>query len=267
MVSSVSVVDVFKLTWKHLGCFSKHISGNPFAQQGLHLCPKVSTDTYDHGICTFVNIYIYVFVYMYIYICIPIVSLHSQIIVCNCFRPVFLPPLLPPVPRNKGLQSAAGAMWLMTGCMLMARGGRYFWQALHAGDATGRTAAMTAKVVGCISFSSKVDKKISLDFVCFPKLWHCMRYIHWVVPFPSNSGKWRFSSRSPRLKMSCHPGGDYHWEGGQPNLYSGIISVVTCKSVFSIQAQPNFNFHPFISVSSPTFEEWESWCLFVSSSE
>ena len=43
----------------------------------------------------------------------------------------------------------------------MARGGRYFWQALHAGDATGRTAAiMTAKVVGCISFSSKVDKKI-----------------------------------------------------------------------------------------------------------
>ena len=41
-----------------LDAFSKHISGNPFAQQGLHLCPKVSTDTYYHGICTFVNIYI-----------------------------------------------------------------------------------------------------------------------------------------------------------------------------------------------------------------
>ena len=29
-------------------------------------------------------------------------------------------------------------MWLMTGCMLMARGGRYFWQALQSGDTSGR---------------------------------------------------------------------------------------------------------------------------------
>ena len=65
---------------------------------------------------------------------------------------------------NKGLQSAAGAMWLMTGCMLMARGGRYFWQALHAGDATGRTItlALTLGLFGGLAKGRFVLAKTAL---------------------------------------------------------------------------------------------------------
>ena len=37
-----------------------------------------------------------------------------------------------------------------------------------------------------------------------------------VVPLPSNTGKYRFSSGSP---LKCkNPGDDYYREGGQPNV-------------------------------------------------
>lgn len=51
--------------------------------------------------------------------------------------------------ENRGLQSAAGALWLLTGCMLMARGGRYFWQALQNGDTTGRAVSVALALGLC----------------------------------------------------------------------------------------------------------------------
>eukprot|EP00435_Cladocopium_sp_Y103_P058707 s857_g20.t1 len=51
--------------------------------------------------------------------------------------------------ENRGLQSAAGALWLLTGCMLMARGGRYFWQALQSGDTTGRAVSFALALGLC----------------------------------------------------------------------------------------------------------------------
>lgn len=51
--------------------------------------------------------------------------------------------------ENRGLQSAAGALWLLTGCMLMARGGRYFWQALQNGNTTGRAVSLALALGLC----------------------------------------------------------------------------------------------------------------------
>lgn len=48
---------------------------------------------------------------------------------------------------NKGLQCTAGTVWLVTGCMLMARGGRYLWQALQSSDSSGRAVSL-AVVLG-----------------------------------------------------------------------------------------------------------------------
>ena len=49
-------------------------------------------------------------------------------------------------------------------------------------------------------------------------------YILDLRPPSSNSGKWRFSSGIPNLKMSCHPGDDCILGGGlDPGLYSHLV--------------------------------------------
>ena len=61
--------------------------------------------------------------------------------------------------------------------------------------------------------------------------WLCVVPIHWVSndnslscsPSRYTCGKWRFRLGFLILKMSCHPGGDYDWEGRQPKEFMILI--------------------------------------------
>ncbi len=65
---------------------------------------------------------------------------------------------------------------------------------------------------------------IQFDKHIFQMVWFNHYLIPWVYPPPSNSGKWRFSSGSPILKMVHNPGGDWHPGRGVDLINSSYLS-------------------------------------------